>query len=170
MPTSESTATTRVVSRNGVMFFADPVAAFTNLARALKPEGRVVLAAWIGGQRVVLRDPQRGRCWSTHPAPRGGGSWPFSLSDPARVHAILTSAGFDEPEFVGVHEPMIYRRDVTAAEAMALGMVGGALVDLDDAARDDALAALRAALASHLGHDGVTYRSAMWIITTERAR
>ena len=34
------------ISRFGVMFFADPVAAFTNIARALRPGGR--LAGWSG--------------------------------------------------------------------------------------------------------------------------
>ena len=34
------------VSRFGVMFFADPPAAFANIARALKPGGRIVFAAW----------------------------------------------------------------------------------------------------------------------------
>lgn len=63
---------------------------------------------------------------------------------------------------------MIYGRDVAAAGTTALGMVGP-LVELDDAARDVALAALRPAFAAHLGHDGVDYRSATWIITTERA-
>lgn len=34
------------ISRFGVMFFADPPAAFANIARALKPGGRIVFAAW----------------------------------------------------------------------------------------------------------------------------
>ena len=35
-----------VTSRMGVMFFADPVAAFRNIGRALKPGGRLVFACW----------------------------------------------------------------------------------------------------------------------------
>ena len=34
------------ISRFGVMFFADPPAAFANIARALKPGGRIIFAAW----------------------------------------------------------------------------------------------------------------------------
>lgn len=34
------------VSRFGVMFFSDPAAAFSNIARALVPSGRLVFAAW----------------------------------------------------------------------------------------------------------------------------
>jgi len=36
----------RVVSRFGVMFFPDPVAAFTNLRRATAPGSRLVFACW----------------------------------------------------------------------------------------------------------------------------
>lgn len=82
---------------------------------------------------------------------------------------MLTAAGFGEPELVGVREPMFYGRDVATAEAMVLGILGGMLVDLDDTTRADTMAALRATLAAHLGADGVTYRSAMWIVTAERA-
>ena len=35
-----------VISRFGVMFFADPVAAFANVRRALRPDGRMVFACW----------------------------------------------------------------------------------------------------------------------------
>jgi ubiquinone/menaquinone biosynthesis C-methylase UbiE len=41
-------ATDVVVSRHGSMFFADPVAAFANLARTLRPAGRMVLLTWQG--------------------------------------------------------------------------------------------------------------------------
>ena len=37
-----------VTSRFGIMFFADPVAAFRNIAASMKPGGRIVLAAWSG--------------------------------------------------------------------------------------------------------------------------
>ncbi len=35
-----------LASRFGVMFFADPIASFTNLRRALKPTGRLAFACW----------------------------------------------------------------------------------------------------------------------------
>src|SRR5262249_7800652 len=38
------------ISRTGTMFFADPAAAFTNIARALRPGGRLVLLVWQGPQ------------------------------------------------------------------------------------------------------------------------
>lgn len=85
------------------------------------------------------------------------------------MRAVPAAAGFGQAALVGVREPMYFGPDVATAEAMVLGIVGGMLADLDDTARAGALAALRATLAAHLGPDGVTYRSAMWIVTAPRA-
>ena len=51
-PTRRSTPSRRrfdvVISRMGSMFFGDPLAAFANLHRALRPEGRLTLLTWQG--------------------------------------------------------------------------------------------------------------------------
>jgi SAM-dependent methyltransferase len=157
----------RVISRNGVMFFGDPVAAFANLSRALKPDGRIVLLVW-----QAMAENQ----WFTTfrravavgrdlPLPPPGGPGPFALGDPERVRPLLTAAGFAEPDMVGVREPMQFGPDVTTAEHYVRAIVGSLLTELDDAGRAEAGAALRATLEEHLGPEGVTYPSAMWIIT-----
>jgi SAM-dependent methyltransferase len=160
-----------LLSRTGVMFFGDPVAAFANLARALKPDGRMVLAVWQPlAENEWLSEFRRAvDAGRDIPLPTPDGPGPFSMGDADRVRAVLTAAGFAEPELVGVREPMYYGPDVATAEAFVLGMVGGALTELDDAARADAMAALRATLEAHLHKDGVMYRSAMWIVTAELA-
>jgi SAM-dependent methyltransferase len=160
----------RVISRTGVMFFGDPIAAFANLARAMKPDGRMVLMVWqplaenewLG---EFLRAVSVGRDVAPPPPDRPG---PFSLGDPERVRAILTAAGLGQPQLVGVREPMYYGPDVATAQRFVLGIVGGMLDELDEAARAEATAALRATLQEHLGADGVTYRSAMWIVKATR--
>lgn len=161
----------RVISRTGAMFFGDPVSAFANLARALHPDGRMVLAVWQPFEEnewlgAFLDAVAAGRHL---PPPPPDAPSPFSLGDPERVRAILGAAGFGDPEIAGIREPMFYGPDVVAAEEMVLGVVGGLLTDLDDAARAGATAALRSDLEAHLGPDGVTYGSAMWIITAARA-
>src|SRR6185312_6525285 len=75
----------RIVSRNGVMFFDDPVAAFTNLARALRPGGRLALAVWQPMERndwyvAFRRAAAAGR---DLPPPAVDGPGPFSFGDPA---------------------------------------------------------------------------------------
>jgi hypothetical protein len=64
---------------------------------------------------------------------------------------------------------MYYGPDVASAERYVSAMLGGLLDELDDARRAEAGAALRATLQEHLGPDGVTYPSAMWIITAGRS-
>jgi len=157
----------QVISRNGVMFFGEPEAAFTNLARALKPGGRMVLLVW----QTMADNP-----WFSAfrdaiavgrdlPLPPPDGPGPFALGRPERVRALLTAAGFAEPDLVGVREPMYYGPDVASAQRYVQTLVGGSLTELDGAARAEADAGLRATLQEHLGPDGVTYPSAMWIIT-----
>ncbi|GAA0905253.1 class I SAM-dependent methyltransferase [Pseudonocardia zijingensis] len=160
----------RVISRNGVMFFGDPVAAFANLARTLRPGGRLVLLVW----QTMADNP-----WFTAfrdaiavgrqlPVPPPDGPGPFALGSPDRVRTLLTSAGFAEPDLVGLREPMYYGPDAATAQRYLSAMLGGLLTELDDGPRADADAGLRAELAAHLGPDGVTYPSAMWIVTARR--
>jgi SAM-dependent methyltransferase len=157
----------RVISRNGVMFFGDPVAAFANLARALKPEGRIVLLVWQGMAENHWFTAFRRAVPGPLPPPDGPG--PFALGDPDRVRTLLTAAGFAEPELRGVREPTYYGPDVATAERYVSTMLGGLLAELDDAGRAQATAALQATLEEHMGPEGVTYPSAMWIITAVRA-
>ena len=156
----------RVISRNGVMFFGDPVAAFANLARAMKPDGRMVLLVW----QAMAENPWLAafRAAVPGPLPPPDGPGPFALGDPDRVRTLLTAAGFAEPELRGVREPTYYGPDVAAAERYVSTMLAGQLAELDDAGRAEAAAALRATLEEHLGPDGVTYPSAMWIVTARR--
>ncbi|WP_214403565.1 class I SAM-dependent methyltransferase [Pseudonocardia lacus] len=160
----------RIVSRNGVMFFADPVAAFTNLARALRPGGRLALGVWQAVEHnpwfpAFRRAVAAGR---ELPPLATDGPGAFSFGDPERVRRLLTAAGFTEPHFADVRAPVHYG-DPAAAEVVVSGIVRGLLDELDEPARAGAQEALRATLREHLGPDGVRFGSAMWIITAGRA-
>src|SRR5580692_9070825 len=84
-------------TRFGVMFFADPIAAFTNIRRALKPGGRLALAVFRPGPQNPWATASIAaiRHLVTPPAPPGPEEpGQFSWGDPARVHRILEGAGF----------------------------------------------------------------------------
>src|SRR5262245_18186906 len=87
-----------VVSRFGVMFFDDPQAAFANLARALRPGGRIVIACW---QELManswLMVPVAAALTQV-PMPDLGelaGPGPFSLAKPDDVRSVLDGAGLE---------------------------------------------------------------------------
>lgn len=161
-----------VLSRFGVMFFADPAAAFANLARALRPGGRLALVVWQELARnewfgVLLETLSAGR---PLPTPAAGTPGPFGLADPERLGELLTTAGFADVDLVDVREPERVGADLEDAYAFltSLGPTRWLLADLDEAARADALARLRSRLAERAGPDGVLLGAATWLVTARR--
>jgi ubiquinone/menaquinone biosynthesis C-methylase UbiE len=162
------------VSRFGTMFFDDPVAAFANIRRALRPAGRLVMMVWQGPERneweVAIR-----RSLAEEPPEEFAAvapAWPdpFSLADPTTVEGILGTAGFAEVTFTVVHEPVYYGPDVAAALDWVRGFTctNDALKRLDPAGAERALERLRETLAAHAGGDGIWFDSRAWIVTARR--
>jgi SAM-dependent methyltransferase len=159
------------ISRFGTMFFNDPVAAFANLAVALRPAGRLVMMVWQGHEHnewSVAIERALGGEGSPVPAPRA--REPFSLAEQATVAAILGAAGFGEPTFTDVHQPVYYGPDVAAA----LEWVGGfsstreVLGRLGAADAERALERLGGALAARASESGVWFDSRAWIVEARR--
>ena len=158
------------VSRFGTMFFADPRAAFANIATALRPGARLVQLVWQDSGRqewsAVIRRALAGReCEPSAVAAEPA----FSLADPARIRALLASAGFDQVHLTSVQEPVYYGPDAASAlEAIrSLRMTTELLDDLDDASAQLALDRLQTVLEAR-NRDGVWFDSAAWLVTAHR--
>jgi SAM-dependent methyltransferase len=161
------------ISRFGTMFFADPVAAFTNIGRALRPAARLVLLVWQERDRNEWATAIRQILPTTSatPTPVTGGPDPFSLADPTVTEGILAAAGFTEVSFTDVHEPVYYGPDsATAFDAVLRLWDKDLLADLDAAAAEQARTRLRATLDAHNTDSGVYFDSRAWIITARRWR
>ena len=160
------------MSRFGTMFFDDPVAAFANISRALRPAGRLVMMVWQPHERnewdVVIHQSLAG---PEGPVPAASaGPDPFSLADPPTVKQILGAAGFADIAFTDVHEPVYYGPDVAAALDWVRGFTctSEILNRLDPATAAGALRRLRETLSAHLSDDGVWFDSRAWVITARR--
>jgi len=158
------------ISRTGTMFFGDPSAAFANIARAIRPGGRLALLVWQGPEanewiRELAGALAAGRDLPTPPA---GCPGPFAQASPEAVRAVLDAAGFSRIELDGLRRPMWFGSDAEDACAFVLGLMGWMIQDLDDAGRGRALRNLRATLNRHDTGPGVFYESATWIITATR--
>lgn len=157
------------ISRFGAMFFADPVAAFTNVGRALRPGARLVLLVWQDRDRNEWSSSIRRTIAAGTPAPTppASGQHPFSLADPAVVESILATAGFADVGFTDVHEPVYYGPDRATAYDFVLGLRDNKdlLSTLDATMVEPALGRLRAALAAHDTGSGVFFDSRAWIVT-----
>jgi len=160
-------------SRFGVMFFADPAAAFANLRTTLRPGGRLAFVCW---QTLVqnrwLSTPLAAAAphLTLPPPPAPGAPGPFSLADPDRVRSILGRAGFADVALEPVCEPLTIGGggDVEATVRFLLEGVGptsAALRDADPAVRERVGVAVREAIAPYVTPTGVRMDSAAWIVT-----
>lgn len=156
------------VSRGGVMFFDDPVAAFVNIGRGLCSGGRLAFAG--PGDSA----PEHARAFAAlaplmrgpSPASRGMGS----LTDPARIESVLTGAGFVGVSITRVYVPCVWGRDADDAASFyfSTGVVAHNLAGVDEATvarvRDD----VRSALREFETPAGVCVRGTIWLVTATR--
>jgi SAM-dependent methyltransferase len=162
-----------VMSRFGVMFFADPAAAFANLAGALRPGGRLAFVCWQDMERndhigLPLRIAAAHGVVPDEPAGEGPGPW--SLSDPASVRATLEGAGLHDVRL----DPVERRLRVGADPDDVLGYwlsqprAKALLAQADPTLAAAITAAIRDHLGSHQTGDGVLLRSSAWVVTATR--
>lgn len=158
-----------VFSRFGVMFFADPIAAFTNIRTALTKTGRLVFVCWrslpenfwaytpLMAAKPFLppMDP---------PDPHAPG--PFAFADGDRVRRILSSAGFNNIAVEKLDTTMAMGATVEDAstEAMSIGPVSRATAGLDEATREKIRTALIEALGKYKTPEGVALPAACWLV------
>ncbi|RKN39380.1 class I SAM-dependent methyltransferase [Micromonospora endolithica] len=157
------------LSRFGVMFFADPVAAFTNVGRAVRPGGRLAFVCLDD-----IRDGDLGTVLAAlapflpPPASDGTGvAEPLSLADPAVVHRVLGAAGWTDVGCVPAEAPGVWGRDAADAAAFLVGW-GPIRHQLDPADTERAAAALAVALRGFARPDGVRLRGTAWLVTARR--
>jgi SAM-dependent methyltransferase len=158
------------VSRAGSMFFGDPVAAFANIAAALRPGGRLVLLTWQPVDRNEWLPAFAGALAAGRPlpVPPSGVPGPFALGDPERVRSLLGAAGFADVRCEDRREPLCFGATPDEAHAFVLGLLGWMLRGLDDAGAARATTALRDAMEAHDTADGVLFGSAAWLVTAVR--
>jgi ubiquinone/menaquinone biosynthesis C-methylase UbiE len=165
-----------MVSRFGVMFFEDPVAAFANIRTALKPGGRMVFLCW---------QPATENPWVTIPMaavkdlvempppaePNAPG--PFGLADKERTQTTLEQAGFADVDIQPLNSTMNIAAGSSIEAAVEflfkMGPVSRVLTDIDDATRDKARDVLAKALGSYHTPEGVVMDAHMWLVTAKNS-
>ncbi len=160
-----------IMSRFGVMFFDDPVAAFANIRANLVPGGRIVFACWRAPQEnqwvfVPMMAVRPFMPEQPEQDPHAPG--PFALADRDRLADIMSEAGFRE-----IHiEPHDLEIELAASggvdKAMEfvtkIGPAATVLAELDDAAKAEARAALQHALAPHERDGRMALGGGIWLV------
>jgi ubiquinone/menaquinone biosynthesis C-methylase UbiE len=161
-----------LVSRFGVMFFAEPARSFANLRKALNPQGRLAFACWREPrenpffmaplQAVYKHVPKLPPLGPEDPGP-------FSFASEQRVVRILSEAGFSkiamEPRNLAL-DPAIGRGlDVAVQSALEIGPAARALAEQPPDVVAAAAQSIREALAPHVKGQTVPIGASIWIVT-----
>ncbi len=165
-----------LVSRFGVMFFGDPVEAFRNLRRALRPGGRLAMVCWRPMPDNAWVAAPRAAILQVLPAPAAmppDAPGPFAFADAARVGGILAQAGFAGIASTTVDAPLEISTDGAADAALEaavqfaieVGPAAALLRDTDPAARERAVGAVREALGERMRRGSPALEAACWIYT-----
>jgi SAM-dependent methyltransferase len=165
-----------IFSRFGVMFFADPIAAFTNLRAALKTGGKLGFVCW----RAASENPsftvplEAALPFLPEPPapPQADAPSAFAFADRDRVARILDLAGYRDVDIAPHDAQLVYagRSDLEGAVDLALkiGPLSRAFTTLSTAAHERVRAAVRDAFLPHHGPAGVMLPAATWLVTARR--
>jgi SAM-dependent methyltransferase len=161
-------------SRMGVMFFADPVMAFRNIASALKPGGRLVFACWaplaenrhwLISYDIALRHLGQP---ATSPDHTPG---PLAFADPEYIRRVLAAAGFAEITVERAHPTIIGGSpEEEARQALMMGPTARLIEAKQpaEAARQVIAKEIAAAFAAEANSGSIQLSATIFLVTARR--
>jgi SAM-dependent methyltransferase len=160
-----------IMSRFGVMFFADPVRAFANLRTAASKEATLCFLAW--------RSPAENRFMTTAeraaasllpnlPARRADAPGQFGFADARRVQSILTESGWRDIDIQPIDVACTLPENELSRYGARLGPVGIALREVDPRTRDQVVAVVRKAFEPYVHGDEVRFTACCWRVDARR--
>jgi SAM-dependent methyltransferase len=161
-----------VMSRFGVMFFDDPVAAFRNVRRAARDGGELRCIAWrSAAENPFMTTAERAAAplLPDLPPRRPGGAGQFAFADPQLVHGILDQSGWSEIEIAPIDVPCTLPESELLQYVTRLGPVGMVLREADEQTRGRVVETVRAAFGPFVHGAAVTFTSACWSIGARSA-
>jgi len=165
-----------VISRFGVMFFADPVAGFRNLCEATRPGGRLIVTVWSNLYATgFFGIPYTVATTTLHRLGVEYQGFPpdgilFSLGRAETVREVLNAAGWADVETT-VDNRLLHRPPDPLAAAkltMASGPVGALLEGQPDRVRVEVEAALTADYTHRQDESGIALPAGFIVVAARR--
>ena len=161
-----------IYSRHGVMFFADPAAAFADLGRGASAEARLVFSCFQSWDANPWASELASAAAGAPLPPPGREPSGFAFADPDYVRGIFDAAGWTRAAVKPVVFPYVAAQGEGAVkEALSfLSVIGPAARTLDslaEDARDAAVRRMRDVIAGHYDGRKVEFEAAAWIWTAQ---
>jgi SAM-dependent methyltransferase len=157
-----------MISRFGVMFFDDSVAAFANLHRAASNRATLRFVAWRGETEnpfMTLAERAAAPLLPDLPPRKPNEPGQFAFADRNRVHGILHASGWREIAIHQIEVPCAMPENALARYVSRLGPVGRLLQEADDELRSRVLAAVLPAFDPYIQGDEVRFTAACWLVS-----
>jgi len=165
-----------IYSRFGVMFFADPTAAFAQLRSSLRPNGQLGFVCWQSpALNPFFTAPMQAALTVLPPPPPAepGAPGPFGLSDKERSYRVLSEAGFTEVAI----EPLQLELSAGAdrsfdelfQELIQIGPAAALIAESDPALAEQAKTAVYETLGEFYSvGNGVRFEANFWLVSAQR--
>ena len=161
-----------IVSRFGVMFFADAVRAFANLRRAARDGAPLRLLAWRGPeQNPFMTAAERAAAPllpNKLPPRRPDSPGQFAFADGARVERILAQSGWADVDLQVLDVALAFPEASLDRYLARLGPLGRALAGEDEPTRTHIVGTVRRAFAQFVHGDEVRFDAACWLIRAHK--
>lgn len=165
----ETGAFDAVVSRFGVMFFDDPVAAFTNIRRACRPDASLTFMAW----RSLRENPFYALAqdvaapYVALPERAADAPGQFAFADSDRIRSILAASGWRSVQVRALDTPTEIPEAHLQAFLTRMGPLGHVFPSLDPATQRALTEALRLAAQPFVAGGAARFQSACWLVTAQ---
>jgi SAM-dependent methyltransferase len=163
----DSASVDMIISRFGVMFFSDPIRAFTNLRNAAAKSARICCIVWRSPAQNPFMTAAEQAAEPLLPGvskrvPNEPGQ--FGFADRAWVQNILTQSGWHAIDIAPIDVPCAFPASELELYLSCLGPVGRALQGLDDQTRAKVIQVVRPAFDRYLHGAEVRFTAACWLI------
>jgi SAM-dependent methyltransferase len=156
-----------IVSRFGVMFFDDPVAAFTNLRRAATDDATLRLIVWrTAEENPFMTKPEHALAALVDLPPRpADGPGPFAFADPAKVREVLAAAGWGDLQAEPVDVVCTLPEAELEGYYTSVGAVASVLRELEEPARSRVAKQVRPVFDEFVAGGLVRFPARVWLLT-----
>jgi SAM-dependent methyltransferase len=156
-----------ILSRFGVMFFDDSVAAFTNLRRAAMTGAPLRSVVWRSAEEnpfMTTAERAAAPLLPDLPVRRPNEPGQFAFADRDRVRGILEASGWSAIDLQPLDVPCAFSETALVRYVTQLGPVGRVLQQADDDLRARVVAAVRPAFDPFVHGAEVRFTAACWMV------
>ena len=162
-----------IISRFGVMFFDDPIAAFANLRRAATDDAALHFFAWrrpADNPFMTTAERAAKPLLPDMPSREPDAPGQFALADPDRIGRILAESGWADIDIRPVDVRCAFPETEMIRYFTRLGPLARVLPQVDERTRREVVETVRAAFDPYVHGGEVRFDAACWVVGARPAR